>query len=636
MDVLANTSGTTDSNQSLTLSSNLIALRSVWPDSAAATGDAVVSQDVQHAVARDGTPTFTWIDGDGRRAWLGRTTMPEIRGQALAESLAQGVGNLLIYEVGHGATARRILGRLADYQAVIVIEPDAWRMKLALSLHDFSVEIGRRRFLPFAGRDAWKQCGDFLAEHEGFLIPGRILSWPWFDREAGGHVTRQLTQLSDAVEQSRAKRRADRRTARIERSESPRIAIVSSSLAFQSHRLCRRMAEGASAAALPALCLPFDTPVMINPAAAADALRAFAPTRIYIVDGVPASLSYPLPPCEVCSVFTAGNLAGDEVLRGAGGIPILVHSDQDRRLAIERGIMDERVMHLPPSALPNIPEIPADDAAMRNEAGVRVLVLGDRIDISPEAVGLHLTSHRRLWDAARNQIERDPDGFDDEMAEKSLAAAERQMGIAIESADVRRGLADRIRAVLGPGVMQRALLAELDRKRIAYALVGHDWETASLDDSYERYRWWTEAEILRRGGGTDESPIAALSNDLIEDSIGRAGPGNRPRLRFKSGDVALFFRPTEGQSPWFLDALAAGMPGVLRCRSIDSLPSGLRNVVGNLPEVTFGWTIRDVIRAALSAAELWSAPERPARLTAARVRGEHSWSARLGQLLNGT
>ncbi len=647
MEVLANSptsSSTTPHPDHLAL--NIAALRSITPAACDAILNSKPPHPAQQAIARDGAPTFAWTDPDNRLHWLGRTTMPEVRAEAVVEALQPGVGNLLVYGIAQGAEVLRLPKRLAAYQAVIVIEPDCWRMKLALSLHDYSREIERRRTLLFAGEDAWTQCRVFLEEHGGFLVPARILSWPWFDREATGFVSAQLAALQEGVIRGRAARRIESAPkmppARRSSPEVRRVAVVSNSLDPFSHHLARRVAAGAIAAGHDVICFPFDSPTHADPTFVAQSLDAFGPTHTLVIDGTSTSLSYAVPSSHIAVICSAGRLPTEAALRALpANVRLYVHSPHDRAVAVERGVNPDRITLLPPSALPNIPSIQRagpstpPESAQGGDAPVshaappcpRILVLTDRIDIAPESIGLHLTSHCRLWEAARRIIAAKPAAFGPNKAESILASAERDLGITIESTDVRRGLCDRIQAVLGPGIFQRALFDALAKSKLEFSLVGRGWSADTTHSCRWRGEVWTDEELI--GVSENGMPSRGRIAEVPDPSIETSSRKRRAVSLLADHDVVLFPNPTEALAPWFLDALAAGLTGLVRCRANVPLPAGLNEVLGPTDKSVVFWSISDVPDLALQAST--SSPG--SRSTADHIRNRHAWDARIAEVL---
>jgi hypothetical protein len=156
------------------------------------------------ARGRDGAATFAWTDEGGLTQWLGRTTMPTVRAAALADAFQAGDGNVLLAGFGQGAEVDLLLKRFAPHQAVMVVEDCPWAAACVLKLYDFSAALRGGRLLVFSGADAWQTLEQFLAHHDGYLEPQRILSWPWFNAQQATEVSQRLKAINARLAAHRA------------------------------------------------------------------------------------------------------------------------------------------------------------------------------------------------------------------------------------------------------------------------------------------------------------------------------------------------------------------------------------------------------------------------------------------------
>ena len=452
---------------------NMTALRAGQPTIHAALQSADPPFPLRVCTARDGAATFQWTDGDGVVRWLGRSTMPAIRAEALLQQFRPGTGNLLLHHFGHGALARRLLDCIAPHQAVFVIEPDAWMLRASLRLHDFTSDIRRRRLLLFAGPGAWRECGDFLAEHRGFVAPTRVLHWPWFDRETVAHIAMQLTSLQADVARRRAETKALGKRPRLNGPKPvasiARVAVLSNNVDPSSLRLCRRLEAGARSAGLETIRLAPESPDCAASAGVEEALIAFEPSHVLLVDAQPESFGFVLPSSRqvmICSRLAAA-MDGD-----VSGMTFIALSRSVERGLIERGVRPERIHRIMPAAPMEVVE---------PSRGAGVLALADRHDHSAESAGLHLTSHVRLWNMVSELLRAGPP---DDMAarvDKSFESAQQRLGIRIDSEEVRVGLTERIQTRLVPELFRRAACAALSKVGVSFHVLGRGWGHAPFE-----------------------------------------------------------------------------------------------------------------------------------------------------------
>lgn len=588
--------------QESVFTANLASLRVAQPDTADLLASAKPPPEFTPTFGRDGTRTFHWRTLDGKVQWLGRTTTPAIRAEAIIDAFQPGTGNVLFYTLGHGIDARLLLERIAPHQAVFVVDPDPWAVAAALGLHDFSKHISGRRFRIFLGANAWKSCGDDLVEHAGYLIPSRILSWPWFDKATIAHVSEQLSSLQ--LEVSRRRTFADAPPSTPSVPSEPRttaIAVVSTNLDPRTHRLCRRLEAGAKHAGLRCECITMDSPMSANPAYAAARLTSFAPDRIFLVDMLPASLPFPLPRCRIIVIGSRSFAPSMESLESLpDDVTIFLHpaSSTVRRRA-EGGTVDgndQRYRVLRSAALPG-PRIESNSS--------RVLILADRRDVEPSAVGLHLTSHVRLWEAAARLIQENIDTYHDGLADSIIERAQQALQIKLDSDEVKRGIADRMRNVLGPELVRRGYLAALRNANVEFAVSGSGWsaKSASSDE--------------------DDRPARVVPNWSLNATSA---------MLSEFGAIVIFNTGSELPCK-FLDALNAGLLGITRIHpgiGHDTRMDDLLSPRDDWAAYTSRETLVSVIEKFRDSPSLFAGiRDRTTRL----IREQHHWGVRINEAL---
>lgn len=523
--------------------SNMAALRSALPVTARRIWESQPPEALTLTTARDGAPTHTWTDPAGSLCWLGRTTMPVIRAEALVASFQHGGANALLYGIGQGETLRRLLLSMSTYQAVTVIEQVPWVLRVVLGLHDFAADIDRRRLTLFTGHEAWDDCRAFFLSEEGFLTPQRMLSWPWFDPETIALASDRLADVQTTVAEDRAARRDAPKPEKVtvaDRPDRARIAVIAHAPDVSLHRLARRMQSAAESLDVSFRRFVLDDPRWVHPAAIEKALRQFAPTILVLLDTVPEASPYALPTAPLLILSSHAGRLGEALL---GRLPdsamLAVRTHNQRQEAIARGLDPSQVVLLPPATTLCPRHKPSS-------YGSRLCIWADEIDVSAKAVGLHLESHRRLWQAARKIIERRVDTYTDEDAEKTIGGAEKALGIRLSSDEVRSGLVQRVRDRLGPGLVRRAYCLTLARRGLAFDLYGEGW---------------TEDEILAAHHQGTRPPLAHE-----EDFPAHCG--------------GLMFLDTSGTlSDRLLDGIASGLTCMVRRHPRDKTPDGIAAVL---------------------------------------------------------
>lgn len=433
---------------------NLTALRDAGLTAAADQLQAVtLPADARIVQSRDGRPTIVWTDAAGNACWLGATKMPAIRSDGLLDRFDAGNGNVALIGMGQGHLLDALLRRLSPTQAVIVVSrcvPDA---ALVLHLYDFADAIRAGRLLLFVGDRAWEDLPAHLREHDGYLAPERLLNWPWFTPADVAHATERLSQLSAAM----ARHRAESLQA-LARCDSPSPTADSSPGVDAANATRRRIRlaiycpQGDGVAAVrarslaraaaqldPEACAVLtDHPARRHSIVAAREVARVRPEWVVIVDAPRNALpATAWPDAHVVVWITDSALVHEESVKRLGPHDRLVVPDEaGRQAALRLGIPPDRVRRIPPAGDPLADVIVAPPAA----------------NLDAAAVGLRFAAQKAVWEAARRIARGRVGVWRDESAEELLRAAMRETGVHFQSGEVRDGMLERIRCVLGPGV----------------------------------------------------------------------------------------------------------------------------------------------------------------------------------------
>ncbi len=438
---------------------------------------------------RDAAGTYVWSDGKERLCWLGRTTMPTVRAAALMEAFNAADGNALFVGMGQGAEIKLLLKRLAPHQSVMVVEEEPWAAECALRLYDFSADLRDRRLLLFVGSDAWEELERFLTQHDGFVEPTRILSWPWFEAPQIADASQRIAAINSRLTAHRATRFHEstaRKAPAAPTTRSPVLAVLST---IADARI-RRAAEIIEIAAedLGWTCKRFvlQSPAMVHPFGILQALSELDPSICLLLDITPPMLPYPLSDVPAMVFCTHPEPLSEQWLAQLGSHTRLgVVNESQMIQAVQYGVPESNILLIPPAAQSGM-------AAVSGSTGSEsrgLVVLADYVDPSAEAAGLHLASHCRLWDAAKTILASQCDRYDDDQAATVLSAAEKKIRIQLVSDEVRAGLVERIRQRLGPAIVRLEYLKTLRVNSVDFDLYGSGWENNSDFALYSRGEW---------------------------------------------------------------------------------------------------------------------------------------------------
>ncbi len=585
---------------------NLTALWSILPDSAEVVAAAYLPDSLGTVTGRDGSTTFAWSDDTGQPHWFGRTSMPTISCPALVDSFDPGSGNVLLAGLGQGGEVRLLLDRMAVHQAVIVVEPAAWVVAAALRLRDFSAAFRRRRLLIFTGAEPWSALRDFMKTNVGFLVPDRVLSWPWFEAEEIAHASERLSVVQTTIVRHRAADVGERDatagasdapgvvTSRDSRPNGPRLAILSNVPDGRTHRFARQLSHAAAAEGFPHCCCVLDRPTCVHPGAVERSVRSIDPDTIVLIDGLPESIAVPLPDVSMWILCSHPlPLSQDWLKRVPASATLGVRTEDQRQHAVRAGLAVSRVIVLPPAAVSAQQSSPVDET--------RIAVMGDLADTSASAVGLHLASHCRLWAAAEVILDGMVDTYRDEDADRVFEVAERKTKIHLKSEEVRRGIVERIRRVLGPSLVRRAYCEALADAGFAFDLYGTGWDRDERLCACHRGAWPPVGEAA-----------AATDGHGLIVSIETSGHVVSP----------------------FVDGLAAGLAGFTRRHPLDTTANGLAAILDPDAHVWRFDSRKNMVECITKAmGDPDSFADRRAR-TAAHINERHTWSCRLRKIIN--
>jgi len=636
-------------------SANIAALEAFLPTTAEYLRTATPPASIQFVAGRDASPTFAWTDEQDRLHWLGRTSMPSVSGPALVDAFEPGERNVLLCGFGQGGEVRLLLQRLAPYQAVMAVDECAWAVSHSLRLYNFADDLRNGRLLLFVGPDAWKALRDFLLDHDGTLTPERVLSWPWFDPGMVTNVTNHLSAIGSEVSMHRASKHAELRRARAEdrgSSGEHSIAIVSNVAEARIRTFAHRLKVAADSLGRHCVSFVLDSPATVHPHAIESALWEASPELLVLLDVAPDALQYELPPAPKFVVCTHRQpIATSWLKRLPSSVKLGVMTEQQRAKAVESGFDTSRLLLLPPAAMAGLvartspdrqplttrgkmedsgSETPLVTVTTTGETPVpqychgpsavsdqpsAIIVIAGGCDATADAVGLHLASHRALWEAAARILRTQCDTYHDDRAEAVLREAEKELRIELDSQEVRRGLVTRIREILGPAVVRRAHCLALAEARIEFDLFG-GWRHDPILGKYDRGRWPADCglAIAECGLGIDGNLQSAIGN----------------RKSALSGRGLIISIESSGLiRSALLDGIACGLAAAVRSHPSDRTPAGLSTVLDPIEHVWRFESRQALVELVRKFQDRPAAFQQRAATATRHINAHHTWTSRL-------
>lgn len=542
------------------LQANLEALNRRFPRIAAAlAGKQDIFSTAAVAPTRDGAVNFRIPGPAATTVWLGRTSVPRIRAQALIERFDAGETNVLLPGIGEGSEADLLLRRFSPHRAVFIWETEPANLLLALALHDYAAAIDSERLVPVLASESAliDALLATLRSLPGHLCPDRLLVWPWQRPTEIAGCRAALEHVYRQIEAERRDQLAEiRRKPPLPAAPPPQCVagepIPRSAVLFSLHSSeetwawADAMTSVAASAGwnLPAIVVR--TPADIHPLARAGRLQNLAgpaPAFAILLDICRSDLSDVLPDAlPAVSWLTREPSSGADLVSSRIGPRdrlIVTNNRLSERLQ-SAGVSAERLTVRPLPVLPACEEPPPDWA----DRPVDVAIVSHLWSTAPQAHGFDLPTHVKLWNAALDLLKPSLDRFTDDQAPGLLGRAEAALRMRLDNAEVRAAI---LRALAGPAATALIL------GQLTQALV-----TSGL-------------KISCHGEGWPETPG-------IERS--RAMPGPAGRLAIYRRAKCVLVLSTTGLAGWdVLLAAGAGAAVVWRTHPADRLPGGINTLL---------------------------------------------------------
>lgn len=420
------------------------------------------------AAGRDGSPVGVLTEDPGHIAWLGGTSMPTVSAAETLPGPIDPYANLALASPGSGYEAPLVAHRLAHHAAVFVCAPDIRHLALALHVADWSAELRRGRLVVLA-EDVEAALVEYLERHPGYQVPTRVLALP----DSGGAVlseravaVQRAAARADAAQQRAIARIAEQiaRRRRGPGAAHPRVLVVSIDAVGGAVDFCGQAQHALAALGFSAAVSVPDAPERCHRIVRLAALRDHDPQWVLFVNCTPGPLGDYLSPDVACACWflesatlPANAFAGlahcDHLYAGSAAV---------RNLLIAQGARPETVKVLEPGV---------DDTVfrrLRREAldpadRCDVALVSDVCDAAPQAAGIGLESHERLWSAVEEQlVQALRRGAEwGASAEELLNRAERATGVQLSDvrlrAEFRALLANRLIGTVTAREVARAL-----------------------------------------------------------------------------------------------------------------------------------------------------------------------------------
>jgi len=501
---------------------NLEALAENRPALAATLDALPLPADFERTVGRDGSDTFRRRGPDGNWQWLGRSSMPTISAPALVGRPQTGGRNLILPAILTGHEALIALQFLPPYAAVFAYEADPVALKLVLHVRDLSAAILSRRLVLLCGEDVESVLREFFAAHPGFEFPQHLLPLPILRADVLERfkvqleaAARQVTVLQHDAGAAIQQGWTDWTVAPV--LDAPRILFLSRDPRPETAALARRLVRAAGSLGWDAAANLPDRPDRCHVVSRLRDLDRHRPDAVVLlkcVQGPLASAMCRLPvDLAVCSWLTDPQSAQAGVSEGFTNDRILFAASPEVSAVLSSNPSRDREGAVALAAREPLPHGRGLEEISESRAGVSVadckielleiaadavafhplpdeprrfdvVILADAADLRPEAAGLRLASHTRLWTElcsaagwhgprARGHA-LDP-AWTDASAFELLAHAEGDSGVTLSEPELRELFLRQIRLRLAPTAITRAAIERLARSGLSVAVWGRGW-----------------------------------------------------------------------------------------------------------------------------------------------------------------
>ena len=487
---------------------------------------------------RDGLTSFRVPAGDGGVAWFGRTSIPSVRAEALAEKFDAGLGNVLLPAIGQGQEVTLFLQRLGHHRAVFVWETQAASVALALRLHPWSqaISAGRCVLIVCPLEQLTDNLVSWLDSHPGYLCPERIMMWPWSTMPELS-ACRSAVQL--AYQETERRRAACLTREKIEyagtaTSDHPSppsaaqsapgfeiglLALLALHARDEVWALSDSLAAAGRAAGMNVAEAIVRTPGDVHALGRLRRLREQCPqplTHAVLLDCARQQVRDVCPDITRAISWIGPHVPSlSAIVEAAGPDDLVVATSsrvRDRLMSAGWDRGEPPVIPLPCLAdLGSNPPSPDDRP-------IDVLILADLDPTAPDRYGYTLHTHVQLWRAACDLIKARIETFTEDQADSVLTRAEQKMDLRVEEA-VRKSMVGVLGAMVGNGILWTNLAQVLVDNKVRIEVRGSGWSCHPLADIAQpvggladRYRVLRMAKLVICAdvtGEVDGRPLAA-------------------------------------------------------------------------------------------------------------------------------
>ena len=592
-----------------------------------------IPDTVELAIANDGSVSYRIRQADGRRRWVGCTSVPLVVARANVKRTKIGSANLAMDSIGSGAEAQAVLRKMASCQALFVAESDPVQLALVLRFRDFTAELLSGRLVLFLGGVPAQQIEEFLTANPGYNIVTQTITWAWrTDRENQTFAQQMSLAMQRCTETVIARmnsllheqRQYDQQNQVTSVADVVQALQMPSSLrianctqAYTPTDCCTSLDALAGAAHLGAAVdhLVLDRPDTVSNVAQLERLKQLRPHLILLVDMLRGEFGYPLPATSVCaSLWRQGQKRNhpSEQLMGKNDFIFPAYQDQLDSL-LDSGYPAPRILHLPLAANPELYHRLESPGVHLPDDAADVVMVTDRCRVDPEVYQIKLPFQQRLWYAVAAEIRKGADKYHSALARDYLSRAQRRSQIDLQEEELQTLFLALIRNCLGDTVLRDAC---------AEALV-----QAGFDLKIRTFSAEPDESDKDNPLGWFDSPV----RDCVVGTIEHGEPLNR---FFNAAKIVLYVSSVGLMDNIVLDAVAAGALVLTKAHPRLQEPDGIGQYFEIGKEIITFDTASELLRKVRYYLSHDTEREAVAQAARAKLLARHTCQIRMQQMMN--
>lgn len=623
------------------LQANLTAMRERYPALARRLAEVRVPETVEMAVAQDGSVSFRLNGPDGRRMWLGHSSVPLIAAKANLKRTQIGLGNMAMNGIGNGAEAEAILREMAPYQALVAIEKDVLLLNLVLRLRDFTRQLRGGQLILLSGigsESGDKLLEDFFTQQNGYNPVSEAIRWTWLSEQENQLFRQHVVMAMDrAVDKNMAAVNELLRQQQEYDQESPltetirhlipiapnkrdilpmRAINCTNAYTLTDIRASRDILAGLRSEGAETDRQILDQPDIVSHHAQLARLNRIRPHLIILVDMLRNDIAIRLPNSAICATILREPT--DSIMQESsqpaerlGPDDFIFHQHyEDREKLRIAGLPDERLAYLPLAGNDELFRPLELDSHAQQRYESDVALLAGRHSDDPETYNINLHTHQQLWQTVIEEIRQSPANYHKETAEKYLLRAQR-CGVELREEELRKYFTKLIQNYLGPAIW-RDVYCE------AVAGAGFDlriWSRQPLrEQADEPSHFW------------DQSPVSHLAAGTVDD-------GEQLNKLYNAGKIFLHFSSDGYPDSYLLDGIAAGAFFLVKSHPRDRKQDGLGKFFKlNHELITFDGP-KDLLRKIRYYLDNEQERQRISKAARERLLAEHTYRRRTREML---